>query len=393
MSASVVRPAPIARLGLDKLGVVIAALMALGVASPFAVFRANRIVAGEAKLLFDALPPLAAAAFALIALAVAAVTLARTSARARLVAAVALAVAIAATIGIAADHMTPLEARYSRVAPAAGFWTLAFACSILFADSVVRLKLGPKARLVALALGAAALALTLESGAWDGLSILKEYAARRDSFWREAGAHLVLAVGSLGAAAAVGLPLGVLLARRKRLRAPALGALNAIQTIPSIALFGILIGPLGWISVHVPGAMALGVHGIGATPAFLALFLYSLLPMTANTVVGILQAPRDVVDAARGMGMTDRQQLLSIELPLALPVILTGVRIVLIQNIGLATVAALIGGGGFGVFVFTGLGQTAPDLILLGALPPVLLAFAAAIVLDAVVELVSGAGR
>ena len=391
MSASVARPAPIARLGLDKLGVVIAALLALGVASPFAVFRANRIVAGEAKLFIDALPPLAATAFALIALTVAAVTLTRTSARARLVAAIALAVAIAAAIGMAAIHLTPPDARYARVAPAAGFWTLAFACSILFADSVVRLKLGPLARLLALALGAAALALTLESGAWDGLSILKEYAARRDSFWREAGAHLVLAVGSLGAAAAVGLPLGVLLARRKRLRAPALGALNAIQTIPSIALFGILIGPLGWISIHVPGAMALGVHGIGAAPAFLALFLYSLLPMTANTVVGILQAPRDVVDAARGMGMTDRQQLLSIELPLALPVILTGVRIVLIQNIGLATVAALIGGGGFGVFVFTGLGQTAPDLILLGALPPVLLAFAAAIVLDAVVELVAGA--
>ena len=385
--------APIARLGLDKLGVVIAALLALGVASPFAVYRANRIVAGQAKLFIDALPPLAATAFALVALAVAAVTLAKTSARTRLVAAVALAIAIAATIGIAANHLTPLDAPYARVAPAAGFWTLAFACSILFADSVVRLKLGPRTRLLALAIGAAALALTLESGAWDGLSILKEYAARRDSFWREAGAHLVLALGSLGAAAAVGLPLGVLLARRKRLRAPALGALNAIQTIPSIALFGILIGPLGWISVHVPGAMALGVHGIGAAPAFLALFLYSLLPMTANTVVGILQAPRDVVDAARGMGMTDRQQLLSIELPLALPVILTGVRIVLIQNIGLATVAALIGGGGFGVFVFTGLGQTAPDLILLGALPPVLLAFAAAIVLDAVVELVTGAGR
>ena len=121
----------------------------------------------------------------------------------------------------------------------------------------------------------------------------------------------------------------------------------------------------------MPGAAALGVHGIGAAPAFLALFLYSLLPMTANTVVGLDQAPRDVVDAADGMGMTGRQRLFSIELPLALPVILTGVRIVLVQNIGLATVAALIGGGGFGVFVFAGLGQTAPDLVLLGAVPTV----------------------
>jgi osmoprotectant transport system permease protein len=355
------------------------------------VFRANRIVAGEAKPFFAALPPLSAALFALAVLAAAAVSLLRTPARARLATAVAFAIALTALIGIAADHLTPPGDRFARVAPAAGFWTLAFASSILFADSVVRLRLGPLARLLALALGVAAFALALWSGVWSELSILKEYAGHADVFWREAGAHLVLAVGSLAAAMAVGLPLGVLIARKRGLRAPVLATLNAIQTIPSIALFGILIAPLGWISVHVPGAAALGVHGIGAAPAFLALFLYSLLPMAANTVVGLDRVPRDVVDAAHGMGMTGRQRLFSVELPLALPVILTGVRIVLVQNIGMATIAALIGGGGFGVFVFAGLGQTAPDLILLGALPTVFLAFIAAIVLDAAVELVTGA--
>jgi osmoprotectant transport system permease protein len=391
MAAFVAPPVGIARLGLDKLGVVVAALLAVGAASPFAVFRANRIVAGEAKFFFAALPALAAALFALAVLGAAAISLFRTSARTRLATAIVFAVALAGLIGVAADHLTPTGDRYARVAPAAGFWALTFAGSILFADSVVRLKLGPLARVLALALGAAAFALALWSGLWNELSILKEYATRADVFWREAGAHLVLAVGSLAAAVVVGLPLGVLMERRRGLRAPALNTLNAIQTIPSIALFGMLIGPLGWVSNHVPGAAALGVHGIGAAPAFLALFLYSLLPMAANTVVGLDNVPRDVVDAARGMGMTSRQQLFSVELPLALPVILTGVRIVLVQNIGLATIAALIGGGGFGVFVFAGLGQTAPDLILLGALPTVLLAFAAAIVLDATVEFVSGA--
>ncbi len=391
MAAFVAPTARVARLGLDKLGVVVAALIAVGAASPFAVFRANRIVAGEAKFFFEALPPLAAALFALVVFAAAAISLFRTSARARLATAIVFAIAAAGLIGIAADHLTPPGYGYARVAPAAGFWALAFAGSILFADSVVRLRLGPLARLLALALGAAAFALALWSGVWSELSILKEYATRADVFWREAGAHLMLAVGSLAAAMAVGLPLGVLIKRRNGLRAPVLNTLNAIQTIPSIALFGILIGPLGWVSAHVPGAAALGVHGIGAAPAFLALFLYSLLPMAANTVIGLDQAPRDVVDAARGMGMTSRQRLFSVELPLALPVILTGVRIVLVQNIGLATIAALIGGGGFGVFVFSGLGQTAPDLILLGALPTVLLAFAAAVVLDAAIELVTGA--
>jgi osmoprotectant transport system permease protein len=168
-----------------------------------------------------------------------------------------------------------------------------------------------------------------------------------------------------------------------------LNVLNIIQTIPSIALFGLLIAPLGWIALHVPGAQALGIRGIGAAPAFVALFLYSLLPVVANTVVGLAGVPRDANDAARGIGMTDRQRLFGVELPLAFPVILTGIRIVLVQNIGLATIAALIGGGGFGVFVFQGIGQTAMDLVLLGAVPTVALAFAAAIVLDAATELSS----
>ena len=109
--------------------------------------------------------------------------------------------------------------------------------------------------------------------------------------------------------------------------------------------------------------------------------------MVANTVVGLAGVPREANEAARGIGMTDRQRLFGIEFPLAMPVILTGIRIVLVQNIGLATIAALIGGGGFGVFVFQGIGQTAMDLVLLGAVPTVVLAFAAAIVLDALIEM------
>jgi osmoprotectant transport system permease protein len=198
---------------------------------------------------------------------------------------------------------------------------------------------------------------------------------------------VTLALGSLLAAVVIGLPLGILCHRVERLRASVLNVLNIIQTVPSIALFGLLIAPLGWIASHVPGAAVLGIRGIGTAPAFVALFLYSLLPVVANTVVGLAGVPRAANDAARGMGMTDRQRLFGIEFPLAFPVILTGIRIVLVQNIGLATIAALIGGGGFGVFVFQGVGQTAMDLVLLGAVPTVALAFAAAIILDAVIEM------
>ncbi|MGO4837159.1 ABC transporter permease, partial [Rhizobiaceae sp. 2RAB30] len=250
-----------------------------------------------------------------------------------------------------------------------------------------KLSLSPLARVAVLILAAAALGVMIASGLWDGLSVFKEYANRADSFRIEAGRHLTLALGSLAAAVVVGIPLGVLCHRVAAIRDAVLNVLNIIQTIPSIALFGILIAPLGWVAAHVPGAAALGIRGVGVAPAFVALFLYSLLPMVANTVVGLAGVPPTVNDAARGMGMTDRQRLFGVEFPLAFPVILTGIRIVLVQNIGLATIAALIGGGGFGVFVFQGIGQTAMDLVLLGAIPTVALAFAAAIILDAVVEL------
>jgi len=377
-------------LRIDKLGVVIAALLAYGAfVAPFANFRANRIVPGEARTILEALPSgLGAALLAFIAVALVVILL-KTPTLLRLALGLAATLALAVLIGLAARHLTPPENTYARVAPASGFWLVSFAFVLLAADALARLRLSPYARIMLLAAVAAAAAGLLLSGAWDGLSILKEYASRADTFWLEASRHVVLALGSLAAATLFGLPIGILCHRVEALRAGVLNVLNIIQTIPSIALFGLLIAPLGWIAVHVPGASAVGIRGIGAAPAFVALFLYSLLPVVANTVVGLAGVPRDANDAARGIGMTDRQRLFGVELPLAFPVILTGIRIVLVQNIGLATIAALIGGGGFGVFVFQGIGQTAMDLVLLGAVPTVALAFAAAVVLDAATELSS----
>lgn len=375
------------QLRIDKLGVVIALLLAAAVLSPFAIFRANRIAGGEARSIVEALPNGAAAALLVGLVSVGVVAVARTSTSLRLLASLGAVAGLAVAIGYSAFHLTPEGDRYARVAPGAGFWLALFALALMAADALVRMRLSPVARMGGVLLFAAALALLLGSGAWNELSILKEYSGRADVFWREAGTHMMLAAGSLAAAIVVGLPLGIAAERVERIRAPVLNVLNVVQTIPSIALFGILIAPLGWLAANLPGAAAIGIRGIGTAPAFVALFLYSLLPMVANTVVGLKGVGRDVVEAARGMGMTGSQRLMTVELPLAAPLILTGIRIVLVQNIGLATIAALIGGGGFGVFVFQGLGQTAADLILLGALPTVLLAFAAAVVLDAVVDL------
>ena len=376
----------------DKLGVPIAALALFAAfAAPFVTFRANRIAGGEGHRLLDALPPAAAALLLAVVVVASLLSLPKLRPGIRLAASAAPLLTLAWTIGAAATYLTPEGDTFARIAPASGFWLMTFAFALLSTDALTRLRFGPLVRVAALLLVTLVIGLLLASGRLDGLSIMKEYANRADVFWSEAQRHVVLAVGSLVAAVFAGLPLGVLCHRVAAVRAPVLGVLNIIQTIPSIALFGILVAPLAWLAANVPAAAAIGVRGIGAAPAFLALFLYSLLPVVANTVVGLAGVPRDANDAAKGVGMTDRQRLLGVEFPLALPVILTGVRIVLVQNIGLATIAALIGGGGFGVFVFQGIGQTAMDLVLLGAVPTVALAFAAAVLLDAAVEVCNAA--
>jgi osmoprotectant transport system permease protein len=376
------------RVRFDKLGIVIALLAAYGALwASFATLKPNRIVQGQAQAMLQSLPAWAGWGLVVVLVLAIAAALFRTAPWIKLLAAVVALAALTLSIGYAATFLTPTGNSYARVSPASGFWILLFAFALLAADAITRLDPPPAMRVLFLVLAAAAIGGLLMSGSWNGLSIMKEYAGRADVFWIEAGKHVELALGSLFAAVLVGLPLGILCHRVAPLRDGVLNTLNLVQTIPSIALFGLLIAPLGWIAANVPGAAAIGIRGIGVAPAFVALFLYSLLPVVANTVVGLAGVPRAANDAARGIGMTGRQRLFKIEFPLALPVILTAIRIVLVQNIGMATIAALIGGGGFGVFVFQGIGQTAMDLVLLGAVPTVALAFASAVVLDALIEM------
>lgn len=379
-------------LSFDRLGSVIAILIGVALfAAPFATYRTTRIASGDARMLIEALPFAAALFMVFVALAVALGAVMVRDPLGRLGSAVIGLAIVLPYLGLSAQFLIPVDNSFARVSPSLGFWLLVLSFSLLAIDALARMKLGPYGRLAALAIGIGTLALLLVSGIWDNLSIFKEYSTRADSFWREARQHLLLAFGSMTAACLVGIPLGIAGHRMKNLRTAVLQGLSIVQTIPSIALFGLLMAPLGAIAASVPLAAALGIKGIGAAPAFVALFLYALLPIVANTIAGLSQVPAAAVDAARGMGMSARQRLLEIEMPLALPVILAGIRIVLVQNLGLATVAALIGGGGFGTFVFQGLGQTAIDLVLLGAIPTVGLSFVASIILDALVDLTKGA--
>lgn len=379
---------PLSALKFDKLGVVTALIALAGVvAQPFMLFRANRIVLGDPLMVWQALPAGAWGATLAIVLGGVALTLVRTPNRVRLAAGSAVLVTLAVVLGLSASFLTPDGNDFARVSPGGGFWILVFAFALSVTDSMARLRLGPVPRVLALAAVAGGFALVFYSGLWRDLSILKEYAGRADTFWRQVEVHLGLALGSMGAAAAFGVPLGIVCYRVVRVRAAILSSLNIVQTIPSMAMFGLLIAPMAWVGATVPGAAELGIGGIGVAPAFLALFAYSLLPVVSNTVVGLDTVPREPNDAARGMGMTDLQRMARIELPLAFPVILTGIRIVLVQNIGLTVIAGLIGGGGLGTFVFQGISQTAMDLVLLGAIPAVAMAFGAAVILDAAVQL------
>ena len=372
---------------LDPLGALLTAAGATALMFlPFVILKSNRIVPGDARGLLDVLPAWGAFVCQATLILAAIIALGVSNARIRLGAALLGVAVVALAVAAAGDALTPAGNKVVRIAPGAGFWVLLVCLGLMATDATTRMRPRPLVRVLFLAASIAVAGLALAHGTFDHLSVMREYAVNADRFAREARQHVWLALGSLAAAVLVALPIGVLCHRVPRLRPGVLGTLNVIQTIPAIALFGILMAPLGALAAAVPLAAALGIRGIGAAPAAVALFLYSLLPIAANTVAGLKRVPRAAVEAARGMGMTSWQILTGIELILALPVILTGMRIVLVQNIGMVTVAALIGGGGLGTFVFQGIGQTAIDLVLLGAIPIVALAFSAALVLDALAE-------
>jgi len=169
---------------------------------------------------------------------------------------------------------------------------------------------------------------------------------------------------SVGIATAIGVPLGIFLTRRPAWSRPVLGLVSVVQTIPSLALFGFLI----------PAPV---IGGIGTRTALVALTLYALLPVVRNTVTGIQGVDPAIRDAGRGMGMTDRQLLARVELPLAASVILAGIRVATVVGVGVATIAAAIGAGGLGVFIFRGVAMVDNRTILMGALPAALLAIGA----------------
>lgn len=262
---------------------------------------------------------------------------------------------------------------YARVSLSYGFWFLFGACYFFyiynisfFGSTCCRFLLSISFFLP--------LIIVLAAGFADNLSLLIEFYYNRDRFAGEVLNHFKIAYGAVALAVVTGFPLAVFITRNEKISEKVFNVLGILQTIPSIALFGFLMIPLAFVVNMFPVLGKFGISGIGWLPAVIALYLYSLLPVVINVFTGLKNVSSDVVEAARGMGMGKYQILFKIKILLSLPVILNGIRVALVQSVGNTAVAALIGAGGLGVFIFQGLGQSAPDLILLGAIPTIIIA-------------------
>lgn len=372
-----------ARRRFDRVGAT-GALIALAGCTllPLCALRANRIVSGTDQPLAVG-GPTAWALVGLAALAIAVALFARGSVRARaeLACAAGIVALLAWALAHAAASLTPDAASPARVSMGAGAWVAFGGAGILWFAATRP----PMHRVWRAAAAAAVAAAWVAAALWGGLSrlsILREYALQSGSFWSEVGTHLALVGIALALALSIGVPLGVASARVRRVRTAALAVVGLIQTIPSLALLGLMVLPLA----------ALGLPGIGPLPAVIALTLYALLPIVRNTYLGLTQVDAAAIDAGLGMGMTRPQLLLRVEAPLALPLVVEGVRAATVMTIGIAAVVAFIGVGTLGVLIVLGLGYQADDLILLGAVPMVLMAVAADAVLRTIGRLVTSPG-
>ncbi|MGO3397493.1 MAG: ABC transporter permease [Serratia proteamaculans] len=276
--------------------------------------------------------------------------------------------------GHAAQQLAQEGSKLARTSWGSGCWLILALSLLMAADAMARITASHLWRMLGnLLVILPALAL-LFSHQLDQLSLLKEYYNRQDVFDAALLQHLTILLATLVPALLIGIPLGVLCFRSTRWQTPIFSTLNIIQTVPSIALFGLLIAPLAGLAAALPWLAEHGVSGIGMAPAIVALVLYALLPLVRSVVAGLQSVPASVIESASGMGLTRGQIFFRVQLPLALPLFLTGVRILAVQTVGMAVVAALIGAGGFGAIVFQGLLSSALDLVLLGVIPVIVMA-------------------
>ncbi|WP_156104691.1 ABC transporter permease [Spirochaeta lutea] len=350
-----------------KVGLLCTMAASAALVLPFFSLQANRVAQPRHVWLFEALPgwmtlgvllPLGAAWAAVLAV--------RGRWQGRVLwgasaAGVAGALAVLGAAGLVQGQMLPPA---GRLGLGAGWvlYTLAMAVPWFgLEQGRVRTLLG-----AAGILGVAAVAAL--GGGFDSLGIVKEAGNQRSRLILEVGNHLRITGAAVFLAGLGGIPGAFWAYRRQAARKVLFTATNLLQTIPTIALFGLLIAPLTSLGQVLPWLRQAGLRGIGDTPAIIALALYALFPVLRNSYEGLAGVDARVLDASRGMGMSRFQVTWLVLLPAASPVILHGLRVALVQTLGNAVLAKLVGAGGLGVFVFEGLGQYSVDMVLLGIL-------------------------
>lgn len=356
---------------------LLAILLAAALLLPFVNHAPNRLVSGL-PLSVSALSPTALYMLSLAVALLAALSLlpGRGALITGLMTTEMLFIALLLLAGYGASQLAQQGSTLARTSPGSGLWLMVALTLLLISDSIGRLTTKPLWRWLLLAQVWIVPLWLLFSGYFSDISLLKEYANRQDVFNDAFSQHLTLLLATLAMALLAGVPLGLLCHRYVRAQPTVFSILNVIQTVPSIALFGLLIAPLAGLVSVFPWLGQIGISGIGMAPALIALVLYALLPLVRGVVTGLAQVPENVLESARGMGMSDRQRFFKAEVPLALPVLLRSLRVVAVQTVGMAVIAALIGAGGFGALVFQGLLSSALDLVLLGVIPVIAMAVA-----------------
>lgn len=368
----------------NRVLLLLACVAIAAVALPFVNVAPNRLVSGEPRALWQiwSFTPLLLGA-ALASTVALAFWPGRTALWLTLLLSEALFIVLFWSAGQAATQMASVESPLARTSIGSGLWLWLALCLLVCSDAIRRLTPLPVWRWLLNAQFWVIPLLILFSGDLNQLSLLKEYVNRQEVFDDALAQHLTILFGTLIPALLLGVPLGIGCYRHPSRQGAVFTALNVIQTIPSVALFGLLIAPLAGLVKSFPALAAAGIAGTGMTPALIALVLYALLPLVRGVVAGLSQVPPDVLESAHAMGMSARQCFWKIQLPLALPLLVRSLRVVTVQTVGMAVIAALIGAGGFGALVFQGLLSSALDLVLLGVVPTIALA----VVLDALFAL------
>jgi osmoprotectant transport system permease protein len=369
-------PSPWAGAEVPTLFIAAAGILA-ALALPFARVHPSRIADGIPRFLAE-VDPVAAAVIVLLWACAGAAAVVRLAKQYRALAAMLVSIIAPSAALVAAGVISGQLAgpdSIARVSVSTGFWMTMAAGYAAFVLASRKIQVRPVIfrRVLSLAVPAV-LAVLLLSGVLNAVSVMREFAVQKEVFFAEAATHAALAGGAVLIGAVLGIAVGVLALRRALIKKVAFFVLNIVQTIPSLALFGLLILPLAALSSRFPILRVWGISGIGRAPALIALSFYAMLPIARNTYTALAQIPFSLRDAGAGMGMTRGQLLSRVEVPLALPLILAGVRTAAVQAVGNTVVTALIGAGGLGVFIFQGLGQYASDMILLGTLPVIAMA-------------------